>query len=70
MKKFGRWLSDVFSWYGDLILIGGIVLLVLSGILVGVVWSSNDYNSRVERCNELGGVYLKGQCMEGKVIKL
>lgn len=57
-------------WYGDLIVLSVAAVLVFVGVIVGAVWSSNEYNNQVEKCNSAGGVYIKGQCVEGKVIKL
>jgi hypothetical protein len=57
-------------WYGDLIVLSVVAVLLFVGVIVGAVWSSNEYNSQVEKCNNAGGVYIKGQCVEGKVIKL
>lgn len=57
-------------WYGDLIVLSVAVGLLLVGVLVGASMSTVEYNKNVEKCNSAGGVYIKGQCVEGKVIKL
>lgn len=68
--KFVEWCKRTWYWYDEIILMIGSLFFVAGIIIGGAVWSANAYNEQVEKCNNAGGVYIKGQCVEGKVIKL